>query len=280
MRFDEIKSYAKVNIHLSTLGIYSSNYHKVESLICFTNLHDEIKVNQNNKSVHVVKFYGKYGKQVPSQNTVTCLLKLIDKKQLFRGKTFEIKIKKNIPLQSGMGGGSMNAASLIRYFLKKKILKLNTKEINKLCFKIGSDVILGLDNKLKIIKGKKKIIKLKRKIRLYMIFVKPNFGCNTSKIYKMNKKYSKPILTNNKLIKFKNLLSLKNDLEQPAFKSYPELKKIKEYLYKMPNIKFARMTGSGSTIVGYFSTKKHSLTALKIIKKKYKNYWCICAKTI
>jgi len=43
---------------------------------------------------------------------------------------------------------------------------------------------------------------------------------------------------------------------------------------------YVRMTGSGSTIVGYFMSKKAALNAKKLLKKKYKNYWCNLSKTI
>ena len=46
------------------------------------------------------------------------------------------------------------------------------------------------------------------------------------------------------------------------------------------NILFARMTGSGSTMIAYFNSKKDAENAHKILKKKYKNYWCILSKTI
>ena len=65
------------------------------------------------------------------------------KKKLLKDKKFQIQIKKNIPLKQVLGGGSMNAASILNFLLKKKLLKLKKKniEISKL---IGSDVILGL----------------------------------------------------------------------------------------------------------------------------------------
>ncbi len=76
------------------------------------------------------------------------------------------------------------------------------------------------------------------------------------------------------------IFSSKNDLEEPAFRKYPVLKKLKIFMEKLDKILFVNMTGSGSTIVGYFITKKTALNAIKILNKKYKNYWCILSKTI
>ena len=70
------------------------------------------------------------------------------------------------------------------------------------------------------------------------------------------------------------------DLEKPAFKLYPILRKLKFFLSNVDQVKFARMTGSGSTIVAYFLNKKSAINALKLVKKKFKNYWSILSKTI
>ena len=275
-----LKSYSKINIHLGVVGRISPKLHKIESFVSLTSLHDIIKISQIKNLHHSVEFHGKFGKNIPTSNTITQLLKFIDKGNFLKGKKFKINIKKNIPLSSGMGGGSMNAASLITYFLKKKLIYLNHKQINRLCSNIGSDVVLGLNNKSKIINNKGHIINLKKKFNVYIVIIKPNFGCKTGEIYGKVRQFSNPVLIKNKINNLDDLLNLKNDLEIPAFIKYPKLKKIKNYLLNIPKIKFARMTGSGSSIVAYFSMKKDSINALKIIKKKYKNYWCIAAKTI
>ena len=72
----------------------------------------------------------------------------------------------------------------------------------------------------------------------------------------------------------------KNDLEVPAFKLYPKLSKIKIFLSKINNVKFVRMTGSGSVIVAYFSNKKSAINGFNLVKKNFKNYWSILSKTI
>ena len=94
--------------------------------------------------------------------------------------------------------------------------------------------------------------------------------------------FSKPVFKAKKkrTITYKFLSKLSNDLEEPAFRKYPALKKIKIFMQKLDENLFVNMTGSGSTIVGYFITKKAGLKASKKLNKKYKNYWCILSKTI
>ena len=71
-----------------------------------------------------------------------------------------------------------------------------------------------------------------------------------------------------------------NDLEKPAFKLYPILLKLKIFLSKIDQVKFVRMTGSGSIMIAYFSNRKSAVNALKLVKKNFKNCWSILSKTI
>ena len=92
---------------------------------------------------HRVLFNGKFSKNINSINTVSKLLKILDKKKLIQQK-YLIKITKNIPQKSGLGGGSMNAANILKYFINRKIIKLNTKQLLEITDYVGSDVKLGL----------------------------------------------------------------------------------------------------------------------------------------
>ena len=280
MKFYKIKSYAKINISLKVLGKLKSNLHKIESLVSFINLYDEIFVKKINNKDHKIIFYGKFSKRIPKNNTISNLLKIIDKK--LYGQKYLIKVNKKIPQKSGMGGGSMNASSLLKFLIKSQKLNLSSKEITKISLKIGSDVIVGLQNKTSILYGNGKLKYLNKNKKLYTLLVRPNFGCSTKDIYKNVKIFSKPIFKLNKrvIINYDFLCNLRNDLEEPAFRKYPILKKVKIFMEKLDKILFVNMTGSGSTIVGYFISKKASLNAIKILKKKYKNYWCISSRTI
>tara|TARA_Y100000741_G_scaffold143314_1_gene108222 strand:- start:3 stop:851 length:849 start_codon:yes stop_codon:yes gene_type:complete len=282
MKFNVIKSYAKINLSLGVTGRLNSKYHKIESLVSFLKLHDEVKIKKINKKKHKIQFFGKFSKGINKENTVSKLLKILDEKNLLNNEKYFIKIKKNIPQKSGLGGGSMNASALIRFFIYKKILNFSKKNIIKLSKKIGQDVQFGLDNKIKILHSNGNLESTAKKIGLFVIIVKPNFGCSTQLIYKGIKKYSQKKLKmkTKEYLSFVNILKLENDLEKVVFKNYPKLKIVKLFMQSLPNIRFARLTGSGSAMLGYFSSKNEAINAAKLFKKKYKNYWCITSKTI
>ena len=182
MDFFKIKSYAKINLALNVTG-KTSKLHKIESLISFIELHDLIYLKIRNKSDHKISFVGKFSKNIGKINTISSLLKQLDKKKFLNNKKFEIKIIKNIPQEAGMGGGSMNAASLINFFINKKIIKIKKKDQINLARLIGSDVILGIKPNNTILYSNNKIIKYNQKIKLHTLIVKPNFGCSTKYIY-------------------------------------------------------------------------------------------------
>ena len=280
MRYYKIKSYAKVNISLKVLRKLKSNLHKIESLVSFINVYDDIFIKKINNKDHKIVFYGKFSKGISKKNTISILLKIIEKK--LNGQKFLIKVNKKIPQKSGMGGGSMNASSVLKFLIKSQKLNLSSNEIIKISSKIGSDVIIGMQNKKSILYGNGRLKNLNKNINFYILLVRPNFGCSTKEIYKNVKIFSKPIFKLNKkiIINYSFLSYLRNDLEEPAFRKYPILKKVKIFMEKLDKILFVNMTGSGSTIVGYFISKKATLNAIKILKKKYKNYWCISSRTI
>ena len=277
----KIKSYAKINLALNVTG-KKSKLHNIESLISFIDLHDSITLRESNTKQHKINFFGKFSKNISKINTISKLLKTLDNKKLLNSKKFEIKVIKNIPQKAGMGGGSMNAASLLNFFIEKKIIKFKKNELKKISNEIGSDVILGINPSSTILLSNGDIKKYKNKIKFHILVTKPNFGCSTKYIYSKVNSFSKPQFNPPKLKLFeaKYLKNLDNDLEKVALNKYPELKRIKSYLGGLPNALFARMSGSGSSIVAYFHSKKACKKAYNQYKRKFNSHWCIESKTI
>ena len=280
MNLSKVKSYAKINLALNITGKFN-RLHKIESLVAFINLHDVIFIKKIKSKNHNIIFDGKFSKNINSNNTVSKLLKILGKKKLLDQKFF-IRIIKNIPQKAGLGGGSMNAANILKYLSKKKIIKVNKKQLIEISSYVGSDVILGLDSTNTILTSNNKIKRYKNCKKLYTLIVKPNFGCSTKDIYSQVKKFDK--------IKFRNpskkmfdcifLKKMNNSLEKIVLNRYSTLKRIKSYLINLENPVFVRMTGSGSALVSYYYSKKQCDKAQKQFNKDHKKYWCISSKTI
>lgn len=281
MRNNYLKSYAKINLALNVTGKRNS-MHKIESIISFIDLHDLISIQNIKSNNHKISFYGKFSKNIKRENTVQKLLNLLDRSNLLKNKKFKISIKKNIPQEAGLGGGSMNAAVILNFFIKKKIIKLTKINIEKLCNSIGSDVILGINFSSSILKSNNQIKKFTKCPKYNTLLVKPNFGCSTKKIYSGVRKFTKPNLNYPKKQMFSSnyLIQQVNALEKIAFLKYPRLKNIKLFLKNLNSPLFVRMTGSGSAICAYYQYSKDCKLAKIQFKRKFKNYWCNVSKTI
>ena len=113
-----LKSYSKINLTLSVNDKLKNNLHNIQSYFCLINLCDEIKIKKIFKKANKkdeIKFFGRFSKNIDNlNNTVSSTLKLLRKKKLI-SNYYSIKVKKKIPIFSGLGGGTGNAVSLANF---------------------------------------------------------------------------------------------------------------------------------------------------------------------
>ena len=185
---------------------------------------------------------------------------------------------KFIPQKSGLGGGSMNAASILNFLIEKKIINLKNEIKFNICDKIGHDTKIGLFKNLVFLNKNRLVTNIKKKLNFYVFVFKPNFSCSTKTIYSKVKNFSKPYKSLNKLLL--NISNSNNDLEEIVLKKNPGVKRALVFLKNIKGVEFVRMTGSGSCFVAYFKNKKRMEYASKLFTNKYKKYWSIMSKTI
>ena len=231
MIYNRIKSYAKINLALNVVG-KTSLLHKIESIIAFVDLHDTIMIRRIKSKNHEISFFGKFSKNIIQNNSVVNLLKILEKKKLLNNQKFKIKINKQIPNKAGLGGGSMNAANILKYFVQNKIIKINKKETIEISKLVGSDVFLGINSTNSILTSQNKIRYFKKCKKFHTLIVKPNFGCSTKEIYAKVRKFNKPIikLPNKNMFNLNYLKKMSNSLEQIALSECRKLMSIKFYL--------------------------------------------------
>ena len=281
MKIYKVKSFAKINLVLHVIGKLKK-LHKIESIVKFIQLHDLITIKMAKGSNHKISFNGYFSKNIKKDNTVHNLFKILDEKNLLNNKKFQINVKKNIPQEAGLGGGSMNAATILNFLIEKKFIRINQKKILQITNLIGSDVILGINPTSTILSSNGAVKRFLKTSSFYTLLVRPNFGCSTKKIYSGVKKFSKPVLNNpNKnMLNLRLLLKYENALEKIAFSKYQNLEKLKLFLEKLNQPLFVRMTGSGSVLVAYYQRKRDCELAKVKFKRKFRNYWCNTSKTI
>lgn len=282
MRVFLINSYCKINISLRVIKKLKNGLHKINTFITFARIFDQIYLKEIKNTKDKILFYGKFKNKISkSNNTISRILDLLRKNNFIKKIYFEIKVKKNIPTKSGLGGGSMNAASLLTFLVKKYNLRIKQKDLFKLAAKVGSDVIVGLKfQNVFFNSGSNTIKRYKNKLNLFVLLVKPDVNCSTKLIYSKNRQFSKQY-KNKDISKFRNFFEKDvNDLEKVAFKIYPKIKRLKDYLNIQKKCIFSRMTGSGSVCVAYFKDYKAARKAEMNLKNKFPNYWCKLSKAM
>ena len=182
MKYNKIKSYAKINLALNVVG-KNSFLHKIETITAFVDLYDVIMIKRIKSQNHDISFIGKFSNKINKKNTVSSLLKILEKKKLLNNKKFKIKIYKKIPNKAGLGGGSMNAANILNFLMKNKFVHLDEKQILEVSSFVGSDVILGLKSLNTVLTSTNKIKRFNNCKKLHTLVVKPSFGCSTKYIY-------------------------------------------------------------------------------------------------
>ena len=219
MAYQKLKSFAKINLALNVTG-KTNSLHKIESLIAFVELSDLIYIKKFKRNEHKILFYGNFSNGIKKKNTVFNLLKILEDKGFLINQKFEIRIKKNIPHQAGLGGGSMNAATILKHFINKKIVKINREQLIEITKLIGADVILGINPTNTILTSKNFIKRYTNYKKIYTLLVKPNFGCSTKDIYSSVMKFTKSKFNQpqKKMFDTNFLQKLNNDLENIAFK--------------------------------------------------------------
>ena len=84
MRFDKIRSYAKINISLGVLKKFKTKHHKIESLVSLIDLHDQIYIKKIKANRHKILFDGKFSSGINKKNTVSNLVQILDQKKTIK----------------------------------------------------------------------------------------------------------------------------------------------------------------------------------------------------
>jgi 4-diphosphocytidyl-2-C-methyl-D-erythritol kinase len=275
-----LKSFSKINLSLNINSKLKNGLHDIQSYYCLINLFDKIKIRKIDKKKDKVVFFGPFVKHIKkSNNSITNLLKLLRKLELISGY-YSVNVIKNIPVFSGLGGGTSNAASVLKFLLKGKVSKKILEKVEKL---IGSDLRLFF-HKQGFLQNLRTIKTIKKQ-KLFFLLSRPNIICSTKKIYSKVKKYSKKKKfnfqkMNNKKDFINYILEQNNELQSIVEEEYPSIKILLKDINTEKGCHFSRMSGSGSVCYGLFNNESNAKKALNKIKTKHPKFWFSIAKTV
>ena len=274
-------SYSKINLSLSVNNKLKNGLHEIQSYFCLINLCDKIQVSKTLKKKDKILFKGPFARHIKiSNNSISKLLKLLRKLNL-TSSFYSVVVTKNIPVFGGLGGGTSNAAFLLKFLIKNRI---NESLLNKAEKLIGSDFKIFF-YKQGFLKNLKNIASAKKNQKLYFLLAQPNVKCSTYEIYSKVKKYSKKKKLNFYKINTKSnfidyIFNNKNELQSIVEEKYPIVKKLLTDISFERGCYFSRMSGSGSVCYGLFNNERAVKKALIKIKTKYPKFWFSTAKTV
>ena len=122
MATHKIKSYAKINLALNIVG-KTSSLHKIETIVGFIDLFDDILIEKIKSKKNKVEFVGKFSKSITNNNTVTKLLNILEKKKIVKRQEIQNKNFKKNSSSSRFGWRIYECRKYIKIFYKKKDYK-------------------------------------------------------------------------------------------------------------------------------------------------------------
>ena len=267
------KSNCKINLGLQVLNKRSDNFHNLESIFVEINLSDDLifkksdsfQLTSNNE--HIVQL---------KNDTITQVYLKLQKLSSYEKQDYSIHLSKKIPIGSGLGGGSSNAATTLKALNNLWNLNLSNNQLIEIAVTIGNDVPFFIKGNNQYIEGAGDILRPLQQLKLskYMILIiYPNIQIDTKWAYESLKKGLEVPKRHNKFLDFNNQVNwklLKNDFENVVFSTYPEISKVKEQLISR-KVLYAGLSGSGSAVYGVFANKKEAFDASKLFPS-YRTY--------
>ena len=251
----KLKSNCKINLNLRIIGI-KDGYHMLESVFCPINLCDYIEIDVNSEDMIV-------GMDIPiEENIMYKALKIIKKKYNI-DKCVKISIEKHIPMQAGLGGGSSNAAFVIKALNKLFNLNLSESELLDIAKEIGSDVPFFIINKPAFVEGRgERITPIDNFNKIFGVLIFDDMYMSTKQVFQI---YDECCLGDEK--------NYENDLERAVCKisGGDKINEIKNVLYASGCYK-ALMSGAGGSVFG-LCNENELLNVYNKVKEKYNKVW-------
>ena len=269
----KLTSPAKINLFLEVFNRRDDGYHNLESLMSFCDFGDKICISESTELTY--KYDGDFGSELNIKDNIIHKTVLKVEKIIKEKININIKLTKIIPISSGMGGGSSNAATLLKFLIDKYSIKLKKLELEKLLISLGADVPFCFYGRTAMVRGiGEKINFVKTIPNYFVILINPRVHISTKKIFsKLDSKRTLEYNQNNQSNFIDYLKSRKNDLEAPAINQCNKIFKILDILKNQTNSLLSRMTGSGATCFGLYKKRSDIDNAEKIIKDFDKDLW-------
>lgn len=271
----EILCNAKLNLSLDLTGLREDGYHLIDSVMQSVDLYDYITVNPVNTGKITIRTNLSY-LPTDERNLVHKAAALLSSKYSGKNNGLDITIKKIIPSQAGLAGGSSNAAGTLLALRQLWNLDLNDEELVELGLTLGADVPFCLTGGTARVRGIGEIIEPVKPLKnCFFVIVMPNKGVSTREAFKLideKENYKRPntdsliaaIDEGNTNLTADNLINVFNTAGICEFS--PEIgDKLRSF-----GALGVSLTGSGAAGFGFFKDRKDADACLLEIRKNHR----------
>ena len=273
-----IKAFAKINLTLDITGIIDGGYHALRSVMAPISLCDEIELNKS----EVISFDCNIKSLVTDDNLcVRAARSFLQRADLSCG--VDIKLQKNVPFPAGLGGGSSDAAAVLKGMNELYGNPLSKDELFELASSLGSDISLCLLGRPALCEGRGEILTpLNNLPRFHLVVAIGEARLSTPEVYKKYDSMGLEALSDSdkflsaleKSDRAELLSSMGNAFTPVADVLAPETKAIREELRSLGAL-VSHLSGSGPSVYGIFSDNASAVSAAEALKNKgYSAFVC------
>ena len=271
---------AKVNLNLAIVGRLKDGYHRISSLVVFLEYGDKVGVSLNSKRRFTLRITGKFARHLKKDNNLVLRAVTLLYRQFPHLESADIHLEKNLPVASGLGGGSSDASATIKALLVLWGLKA-PPFLGQMLLSLGCDLPMCYGQRSCIVQGVGMEVTPIDFPRVHLVVVNPNIFVSTREIFsRYGRKFSSEpryphFSTYEDVIAF--LRRSANDLTPIVGALYPKVIHVLSYL-SQNGADFAAMSGSGGSCYGLCAD---ALTAHNLAQKikMEKDWWVVATAT-
>ncbi len=246
---------AKINLALHVTGQRADGYHLLEMLVTFTRYGDRLGFAPAAADDFTIS--GPFADVLAGDAGTNLVLKARDLLREAAGGAPPVRIhlEKNLPVASGIGGGSADAAATLRGLMRLWDVALPAETIAALALKLGADVPMCLESRPLIARGIGEEIEAASALPSFaMVLANPLKGVSTPEVFRrLASKNNPPLVLTGTQHWMEAIRTTRNDLEPPARELVGEIAEISDML-EAEGALITRMSGSGATCFGIYET--------------------------
>lgn len=268
---------AKINLFLHVTGRRDDGYHMLDSLVVFADVGDRVTIAD--APVLTLDHSGPFADDLPrpAQNLMVRAATLL-REAFGVDRGVAIRLEKNLPVASGIGGGSADAAAAIRGLCRFWDLPVDDPRVGELALSLGADIPVCLAGSACVMRGIGEDLHPVRGVGPFpAVLVNPGVDVPTPAVFKARTGgFSSPADWPDDVVPGNTVLRLhdtQNDLEAAAIGLAPEIDDVLGALRQTAGISLARMSGSGATCFGLYETRDAAETAANTIRSAHPGWW-------